>query len=436
MMKHFVMMIAFVFTLNAVAQTDKKTGSTKPAKETPEKEKKATPEKKPTPDKKDSASKSKDAKKPAEEVKPAGNLISDSSFELEDAALLKNLKSYELLTTTFKTWGTPNLTSADLFNTSVKSTKTAIPKNDFGIEEPLDGKGYAGFRAFTKDPKKYRTYLQGKFPKKLTKDKRYCIRFNVSLADLSKWGVNNIGMFLSDRKVQNNNDYALTFVPQITAAGNAPVMENQGWEKICGNYIASGKEEYFIIGCFGEEAVLQMEKNKKPANIEGNIIPEAYYYLDKIEVNEIDDPSACYCGKAEDQQAALIFSRSRDLSAEPKAEEVISKTTVWFAYLLTEVPAMFDEDLASVVKAMQENPTLRIQLSGHCDDDEFAEAKIKSEYAGMGLMRANAIKDYLIDKGIESSRIMIESKDNNSPGSTMKTPLGKAQNRRVTFSVL
>ena len=433
MMKYFVMITAMVFSLNALAQTDKKTGSSKPAKETPaEKEKKPTPEKK-EPAAKTSA-KSKDPKK--EEVKPAGNLISDSSFELEDATLLKNLKSYALLSESLKNWGTPNVTSADLFNTGVKSTKTAIPKNDFGMEEPLDGKGYAGFRAFTKDPKKYRTYIQGKFPKKLTKDKRYCIRFNVSLADLSKWGVNNVGMFLSDRKVQNNNDYALTFVPQITAAGNAPLMENQGWEKICGNYIASGKEEYFIIGCFGEEAVLQMEKNKKPANIEGNIIPEAYYYLDKIEVNEIDDPSACYCGKAEDQQAALIFSRSRDLSAEPKAEEVISKTTVWFAYLLTEVPAMFDEDLASVVKAMQENPTLRIQLSGHCDDDEFAEAKIKSEYAGMGLMRANAIKDYLIDKGIESSRIMIESKDNNSPGSTMKTPLGKAQNRRVTFSVL
>ncbi|MFM7106947.1 MAG: OmpA family protein, partial [Flavobacteriales bacterium] len=258
----------------------------------------------------------------------------------------------------------------------------------------------------------------------------------VSLADLSKWGVNNVGMFLSDRKVQNNNDYALTFVPQITAAGNAPLMENQGWEKICGNYIASGKEEYFIIGCFGEEAALQMEKNKKPANIEGNVIPEAYYYLDKIEVNEIDDPSACYCGKAEDKEAALIFSRARDLSADPKAEEVIAKTTVWFAYLLTEVPAMFDEDLASVVKAMQDNSTMRIQISGHCDDDEFAQAKIQSEYAGMGLMRANAIKDYLVDKGIESSRIMIESKDNNSPGSTMKTPLGKAQNRRVTFSVL
>jgi OOP family OmpA-OmpF porin len=79
---------------------------------------------------------------------------------------------------------------------------------------------------------------------------------------------------------------------------------------------------------------------------------------------------------------------------------------------------------------------MRIQISGHCDDDEFAQAKIQSEYAGMGLMRANAIKDYLVDKGIESSRIMIESKDNNSPGSTMKTPLGKAQNRRVTFSVL
>jgi hypothetical protein len=50
-MKYFVMITALVFALNATAQTDKKTGTTKPAKETPEKDKKTTPEKKPTPEK-------------------------------------------------------------------------------------------------------------------------------------------------------------------------------------------------------------------------------------------------------------------------------------------------------------------------------------------------------------------------------------------------
>jgi hypothetical protein len=188
------------------------------------------------------------------------NLVTDPSFEVTD---VKTLKAYNQLTTFLKTWMSPNETSADLYNNMVKSTKVSIPKNDLGTEEAFEGSSYAGFRAFTKDPKRTRTYLQGKLKKRLEKDKLYCVRFNVSLADLSKFGVNNVGIFLSDRKIQNAHDNALTFQPQITEKTNKPIVTMEGWETICGTFVGTGKEEYFVIGCFGLEDNLKLEKVKK-----------------------------------------------------------------------------------------------------------------------------------------------------------------------------
>jgi hypothetical protein len=47
----------------------------------------------------------------------------------------------------------------------------------------------------------------------------------VSLAELSKFAVNNIGVFISDRKVQNATDYALTFTPQVLEKNNKVINE-------------------------------------------------------------------------------------------------------------------------------------------------------------------------------------------------------------------
>jgi hypothetical protein len=173
-------------------------------------------QKKPSTTSKPSTTKTGTASKeaPAAEAPAApSNLVMDSSFELDDVKLLK---TYGQLPIMLKNWGSPNESKADLYNTMAKASKVAIPKNDMGTEEAFEGSGYAGFRAFTKDPKKTRSYLQAKLSKKLVKDKLYCVKFNVSLSDLSKWGTNNVGIYFSDRKLQNANTNALTFIPQIT----------------------------------------------------------------------------------------------------------------------------------------------------------------------------------------------------------------------------
>jgi outer membrane protein OmpA-like peptidoglycan-associated protein len=374
------------------------------------------------------------AKETAAPEAPAApsNLVLDASFELDDVKLLK---TYGQLPLMLKNWGSPNESKADLYNTMAKATKVAIPKNDNGTEEAFEGSGYAGFRAFTKDPKKTRTYLQAKLSKKLTKDKLYCVKFNVSLSDLSKWGTNNIGIYFSDRKIQNANTNALTFLPQITEKSNAPIVTMSGWETICGTFLSTGKEEYFIIGCFGEEDNIKLEKVMKPTTQEGMIMADAYYYIDNVEVIEIESVDGCFCGKTEDRDPDLIYSRSSAKNVDMKPSEVVNSTNVWFSYLSVEIPAMFEGELQEVAKLLQENPSMKVELIGHTDNDEQNETKTKKIYVGLALRRAEAIKKYLVDNGVSSTNISVIGKDNTVPATDKATPMGKAQNRRVAFQV-
>jgi outer membrane protein OmpA-like peptidoglycan-associated protein len=399
--RYFIFVALIAFSVQVIAQTTKKTtGQTKPA--------------------------------PAEAVEPGGNLIADGSFEVTEVKLLKG---YNQLTTFLKSWSSPNATSADLYNNMVKSTKVSIPKNDYGTEDPVDGSSYAGFRAFTKDPKKSRTYLQAKLATKMTKDKLYCVRFNVSLADLSKWGVNNIGVFISDRKIQNANDNALTFIPHITEKTNKAITTMEGWETICGTYLATGKEEYIVIGCFGTEDNLRLEKVKKPASQEGVVMADVYYYLDNVEIVEVEAQSQCFCGKTEDRDPDLIYSRSTAKGVDMKPEQIVAATAVWFSFLSAEIPNMFEPELQEIITIMKNDPDMKIELVGHSELDEINEAKVNRYYLGMAQSRADAVKKYLVDNGIDAARITVTSKDNTVPASTKTTPLGKAQNRRVEFVV-
>jgi outer membrane protein OmpA-like peptidoglycan-associated protein len=369
----------------------------------------------------------------ADDAISTDNIVPNGSFE---DAEVKGLKATGQLTTFCKDWTTPNKTSADLFHKDSKGTKTGVPQNDYGYRDPVnDGNAYAGFRAYTKDPKKVRTYIQVKLNKKLEKDKRYCVRFNLSLAGCSKFGVNNVGAFFSDRKIQNQEDKALAFAPQVLEKTNKSITTNDGWETICATIIGSGKEEYLIIGGFGLEDDLKPVKVKKPAGstaLQGN---EAYYYIDEIEVTEVEAASQCFCGKAEDRDPDLIYSRASAKSPDMKPEQVISNTAVYYAFLSSETSEMFAADLTAVLGILNSNPNLKIEITGHCDADEMDEAKMNPRYSDIGLKRAETIKKYFTDNGIAAGRITVVNKNNESPASTMPTPVSKAQNRRIELAV-
>lgn len=54
----------------------------------------------------------------------------------------------------------------------------------------------------------------------------------------------------------------------------------------------------------------------------------------------------------------------------------------------------------------------------------------------LGMRRAQAVKAYLVSKGIEPKRVYVDSKGERQPVADNKTALGRAKNRRVEIEVI
>jgi len=363
-------------------------------------------------------------------AEPKG-IVPNGNFDDFEFKSLKAANQVNLATP----WITPNVTFCDLFSKGVKSPKIQVPANEHGIQEPASGSSYAGFRGYSKDPKKARTYLEVKLNQKLVKGQQYCIRYSLSLAELSKFAVNNVGVYVTEKKLQYSKDNALMVEPQVTIADNVPINIMDSWEHICGTFTAAGGEEYIVIGGFGAENKMKVEKMKKPAGISGTVVNEAYYFIDNVEIVAIDAKSQCNCSKKSKPQAQFIYSSSVARETGAKPADIINAAVVYFAALTEMIPGQFDSNIEEVAALLKSNPTLNIELIGHSDADETAEAKVDEDVSNMAEKRANSVKEALVGFGISATRISVTSAEDTQPASTFNSPSGHAQNRRVVFKV-
>ncbi len=93
-------------------------------------------------------------------------------------------------------------------------------------------------------------------------------------------------------------------------------------------------------------------------------------------------------------------------------------------------PTSFTE-LDNVVKVLRTKPELSIMLTGNTDN-----VGNKSDNLDLSLRRANAVRDYLIKKGIAADRLSTKGLGMASPISTNSTEEGRRLNRRVEMKVL
>ncbi len=86
--------------------------------------------------------------------------------------------------------------------------------------------------------------------------------------------------------------------------------------------------------------------------------------------------------------------------------------------------------LDAVVKVLKDNPDYKIDINGHTDNVGKTEANMK-----LSQERADAVKQYLVKKGVDSGRIITAGFGDTKPVADNTTEKGRAENRRVEFTV-
>lgn len=88
-------------------------------------------------------------------------------------------------------------------------------------------------------------------------------------------------------------------------------------------------------------------------------------------------------------------------------------------------------ELNRLIELLNQYPQMRIEISGHTDNRASLEYNIT-----LSKNRAKSVVNYLIEYGIDASRLEYEGYAYNQPIATNDTPEGRQLNRRVEFKIL
>jgi peptidoglycan-associated lipoprotein len=87
--------------------------------------------------------------------------------------------------------------------------------------------------------------------------------------------------------------------------------------------------------------------------------------------------------------------------------------------------------LDAAVAKLQANPGLNVTIEGHCDSIGTIEYNL-----ALGERRANAVRDYLVSRGIAATRLRTVSYGEERPIADNSTAAGRAMNRRAHVAVI
>ena len=96
-----------------------------------------------------------------------------------------------------------------------------------------------------------------------------------------------------------------------------------------------------------------------------------------------------------------------------------------------EILSRMHSELDRKVELMKQYPKVRLMLEGHTDDYSSVEYNYQ-----LGLDRAQAAKNYMVNKGINPSRLQVSSKGKSQPIAPNTDDVNRYRNRRVEFILI
>jgi len=283
--------------------------------------------------------------------------------------------------------------------------------------------------------KEPRTYMMAKFKKMLKKDQKYCVRYYVSLGDLSKYSSDQLGAYISKVLIKKDDATSLTYEPQVPALRTRIFDDLNSWQGVCGVYDAKGDEQYLLLGNFAANEKTNTGKTKRPKGETRVQKTHAYYYIDDVAVFPIKLMSECKCEQLDKAASEFIYSKKATVNKTLAPAAQLDNSTIYFKRFNRSIDGSMDELLNELVAVMKANPAIKIRLVGHTDAIEAERVRMRPDLTDLDKERAEAVKAVFTEAGIAADRISTAGQKADSPSDAGDDEVALAKNRRVEIEI-
>lgn len=345
----------------------------------------------------------------------AQNLVSNSGFEKHDKC--PGSFNYSSKGELAPGWFSPTTGTPDMFH-SCSIGDAGVPTNWAGYSKAYTGSGYAGLYAYiVRGYKTYREYLQSQLQVPLEAGAKYQVEFYFKLSSNSKYSIDRIGFLLTDSTYSIKNDEV--FPAPATYERTNREIYNRGtglWTRFSYVHIANGGEKYLIIGNFSDDQKTRKQLIPNSQSTEPMLATAAYFYIDDVKVIKVGDSP----------DAPVLTGYP-----EIKTDEDYVLKNIQFKYNDFALVDSSYPELKKLVDIMRFHKTWKVVVSGHTDDVASDEYNLQ-----LSLQRAGSVADYLINSGIDPSRVKTQGFGKQLPLVTGKDETSRATNRRVELRFL
>jgi len=282
----------------------------------------------------------------------------------------------------------------------------------------IDGGAFVGCRFYT-ELRADIEFISTELKQPLEAGQLYSVKVFVKLKGDCFFGVNALGVLLSD-EIPNENDLINGEIkPTLKHNGGSLLNYKTKWMQLSCNYKALGNETYITLGSFANADSMQKVRLK------GSTL-EAYYFFDNIQLFAIEDEDECPCTIGEGKKIAPpppppVLETGKSFVIK----NIFFENDEWDL-----LPASFTS-LDSLYDLLKTGNFKKIEISGHTSSTGSKERNIF-----LSKNRAEAVKEYLVDKGLEEGMFECKGYGPAKPIADNSTVEGQAENRRVEFKIL
>jgi outer membrane protein OmpA-like peptidoglycan-associated protein len=197
-----------------------------------------------------------------------------------------------------------------------------------------------------------------------------------------------------------------------------------------GLVITLGKDEVVEDTKKKELAEAEARRVKELAEAEARRVKEQAEAEARLVKQQADADAAAKLAKENAEAEARLLAAQKDTVIVLVKGKTVVLRGVNFEFNKAALTIDSEIILWRAYNAMVGNPNVQIVITGHTDNvgnQEFNQ--------GLSLERAQAVRNWLVDKGIASNRMRTVGRGLNEPVSSNDTAMGRAENRRIEFYV-